>query len=230
MSTPFLRSALKALCAGEFVCPTRFPDEFEALEDPAGREHAEKWLDTLGYRLTRLNDDGAYFMAHSVATTEIRAQLREEMRTVRSRLQPVVSIMESIRKSQGREPRVHAGDTLRATEIAEMAMASSMLESQIMEMRDIPNTKPNDKLITRIQLMLDELEKGGYVHETNTTTGSYKITGKIDYLYQLIAYITAHAPQLADDTLKDQIERPDAQTNLNLSAGSAAGDDAGALA
>lgn len=221
MSTPFLRSALKALAAGEFVCQHRFRDEYEALEDPAGREHAEQWLDSIGYRLARLSDDGAYFMAHSVVTTEIRSQVRDELRSIRGRLYPVVGILESIRRSQGRDPRVHPGDILVPTDIAERARASSMLESQIMELRDVPYSRPGDSVHTRVKLMLDELEKHGYVHQTNTTTDAYEITGKVLYLYQLNAYITSNSPQLADEGGKDQIEQPDSQKNLALSEDSA---------
>ncbi|SOE34081.1 condensin complex protein MksE [Delftia acidovorans] len=218
MSTRYLSSALKALAAGEFICNLRYPDEFEALEDPAGRLGAEQWLQGIGYRLAQLGEDGAYFMAHAILTAELRAQLREEMRAVRSRLQPVVSIMEAIRKTQGRAPRVHAGDMLYVTEIAEAARASSMLETQIMEMREVSGLKATDKLVTRIQRMLEELEREGYVHETNPTAGGYRITGRIEYLYQLIDYISIHAPQLAEDGLKDQIEQPDAQTALGLAS------------
>lgn len=217
MSTPFLRSALKALAAGEYICNLRFRDEFDALEDPATRAVAEDWLGAIGYRLARLSEEGAYFMAHAVVTTEMRSQLRDEMRNVRGRLQPVVSIMELIRKSQGRDPHIHAGDILYVTEIAETVRASTMLESQIMEIREISGLKVTDKLITRIQQMLDELEKEGYVVESNAAAGGYQITGKIDYLYQLIGYLSAHAPQLADEGIQDQIEQPDAQTSLALS-------------
>lgn len=221
MSTPFLSSALKQLAAGEFICSLRYPDEYEALMDPQGHAQAEQWLHAIGYRLARLSDDGAFFMAHSLANNELRAQLREEMRTIRGKLQPVVSILETIRKTQGRDPRVHAGDMLYVTEIAEAARASAMLESQIMEMREVSGMKVTDKLVTRIQVMLNGLENEGYVRETNPTAGGYQITGKIDYLYQLISYITAHAPQLADDKLVDQIEQinqPDAQMRLDAAA------------
>lgn len=223
MKQHYLASALKQLAEGEFVCDFRFPDEFDALDNPEGRKQAEEWLQAIGYRLVRLSDDGAFFMAHSVATTDVRAQLREEMRNIRIRLHPVVSILETVRKTQARDPRVHAGDMLYVSQIAEAARASSMLENQIMEMREVSGVKVSDKLVTRVQLMLSILEREGYVRETNPTTGAYQITGKIDYLYQLIAYITAHAPQLADESFKDQIDQPDAQLRLDAATGAGGG-------
>ena len=223
MKQHYLASALKQLAEGEFVCDFRFPDEFDALDNPEGRKQAEEWLQAIGYRLVRLSDDGAFFMAHSVATTDVKAQLRDEMRNIRNRLHPVVSILETVRKTQARDPRVHAGDMLYVSQIAEAARASSMLENQIMEMREVSGVKVSDNLSTRVQNMLAILEREGYLRKTNPTTGAYQITGKIDYLYQLIAYITAHAPQLADESFKDQIDQPDAQLRLDAAAGAGGG-------
>jgi polyhydroxyalkanoate synthesis regulator phasin len=194
----FLTSAFKKLAQGEFICPQRFPDEYDALSNEQGQKAAEEWLAAIGYRLARLSDEGAFFMAHSTVTAEMRAQLREEMRVIRKELHPYIAILEAIRQSQGRDPRVHAGDMLYVSEIAEEARKSTMLENRIQEMRDISHAKLDDKTPQRIQRMLQELENAGYLDQTQEASGGYRITGKIDYLYQMIALITANAPQLAE--------------------------------
>ena len=74
-----IESALKHLAKGDFICSVHFPGEFEALEDPAGRKKASEWLQEIGYRLARLSDDGAFFMAYEIPTNEMRNRFREEM-------------------------------------------------------------------------------------------------------------------------------------------------------
>ena len=209
-----IASALKNLAAGEFICSHRFPDEYEALESPEGREQAEKWLQAIGHRLARLHEEGAFFMAHSVLTTDVRAQVREEMRSIRSKLQPAVGILETVRQSQGRDPHIHAGDVLFASEIAEAARKSSMLETRILEARELAGTRPDESTLVRVSKMLEKLREEGYVRLVNENQGGYEITGKIDYLYQLIAYITAHAPHLGDEKVVDQIDQTEAQMRL----------------
>lgn len=58
-----LKSALKLLAKGEFICPVRFDAEYEALESPEGHRKAQEWLQTIGYRLARLPDEGAFFIS-----------------------------------------------------------------------------------------------------------------------------------------------------------------------
>lgn len=213
-----IATTLKLLAAGEFICPQRYPDEFEVLETQDGSTAAEEWLHSIGYRLARLHDEGAYFMAHAIASTEVRNQIREEMRTVRTKLQPVVAILETIRQSQGREPRVHAGDMVFVSEVAEEARKSAMLESRIMEMREVSGTRHDESMLVKIGRMMERLRDDGYALLSNETSGGYQITGKVDYLYQLIAYISAHAPHLGDDKLVDQIDQTDAQLRLDTAS------------
>jgi hypothetical protein len=214
-------SALKRLAQGCVICTVRFPEEFEALQDPDGRKKAEEWLEAIGYRLARLHDEGAFFMAHAVATTEMRSRFREELKNVRSKLEPLVGFMETVRQAQGRNPQIHAGDIFWESEISEAVRNSSLLDRRLADMRDINNARITDSSIDRVRRMLAQLESEGYLVETNPTNKGYQVTGKIDYLYQLIAFIAENTPHLSEDAVNDQV---DAQIRLDGDA--AAGGDA----
>ena len=214
-----IKSALKLLGEGAFICQTRYPEEFEALQEPQGQEKAEQWLGDIGYRLSRLSDDGAFFMAHSIVTSEMRAKLREEMRNVRSKFQPVVGFLETLRQSQGRDPRIHAGEVIWGSEITEAVRTSSLLERRVMDMRDINGARPTDSVSERVNRMLASLESEGYLTQSDAAHRGYKITGKVDYLYQMISFMAANTPHLSDDEVVDQIEQ---QPRLNDAPGQAA--------
>lgn len=47
-----LKSALKLLAKGEFVCHVRFESEYEALATPEGQQQAQEWLSAVGYTFT----------------------------------------------------------------------------------------------------------------------------------------------------------------------------------
>ena len=164
--------ALRRLAEGCFVCAVHYPEEYAALQEADGRARAEAWLSAIGYRLARLDAEGAFFMAHAVVTAELRNRLRDELRTVRSRLEPVVGFMETLRQAQGRHPQIHAGDMLWESEISEAVRGSALLERRLLEMREI---------------------------------GGARVTGKIDYLYQLIGFIAENTTHLSDDAVTDQL-------------------------
>ena len=56
-------SVLKFLLAGEYICPIRYRNEYELLEDPQLQEETQTWLLAVNMRLARLGDEGAFFMA-----------------------------------------------------------------------------------------------------------------------------------------------------------------------
>ena len=210
MST--LETALKRLAEGRFVCEMRYPEEFAVLQEADSRRRADEWLAAIGYRLARLSEDGAFFMAHAVVTPGLRLRLRDELRTVRGKLEPVVGFMETLRQSQGRSPHIHAGDMLWESEISEAVRASPLLERRLLDMREIGGARVSDSAIDRVRRMLAHLQNEGYIVETNPTSKGYQVTGKIDYLYQLIGFIADNTAQLSDD---DVVDRIDTQARLD---------------
>ena len=127
-----LKSALKLLAKGEFVCKVRFESEYEALATHEGQQQAQEWLSAVGYRLARLHDEGAFFMAYDESpTTDTRARIREELKTVRHRLMPYVGFFNLLREAQGSDPQLHAGDVVWLTEICEAVRNSSALERRL---------------------------------------------------------------------------------------------------
>jgi len=197
--------ALRRLAEGCFVCAVHYPEEYAALQEADGRARAEAWLSAIGYRLARLDAEGAFFMAHAVVTAELRNRLRDELRTVRSRLEPVVGFMETLRQAQGRHPQIHAGDMLWESEISEAVRGSALLERRLLEMREIGGARVTDSAIDRVRRMLAQLQNDGYLVETNPTNKGYRVTGKIDYLYQLIGFIAENTTHLSDDAVTDQL-------------------------
>ncbi|VTU45493.1 hypothetical protein SRS16P2_00175 (plasmid) [Variovorax sp. SRS16] len=223
-----LESALKRLAEGRFVCATRYPDEYDALSDPAGQRKAEEWLSMIGYRLARLSDEGAFFMAHAVVTTELRTRVRAEMKNVRGKLEPMVKFLETIRRTQGRNPHVHAGDMLWGTEISEVARSSARLEHRVTSMHEISGARVGDSVPLRVERMLDQMVAEGYLVASHPQTQGYTVTGKIDYLYQLIDFIAANTSHLSDEDVVDQL---DPQARIDQPPGAyASNSDAGDVA
>jgi hypothetical protein len=127
-------------------------------------------------------------------------------------LEPVVGFMETLRQSQGRSPHIHAGDMLWESEISEAVRASPLLERRLLDMREIGGARVSDSAIDRVRRMLAHLQGEGYIVETNPTSKGYQVTGKIDYLYQLIGFIADNTAQLSDE---DVVDRIDTQARLD---------------
>jgi hypothetical protein len=206
-----IESALKRLAEGVFVCPVAYPDEYAALDSPEGNQKAQEWLDAIGYRLARLTEDGAFFMAHAIVTTDVRARIREEMRNIRDRLEPAAGFLETLRQAQGRNPQLQPGDVFWESEISEAVRSNAMLERRLNDMRDIHGARTGESAIDRVKRILSLLEEDGYLVETNPNHKAYKVTGKVAYLTQMLAFMAENTPHLADSSVIDQME---AQTDM----------------
>ena len=217
-----IESALKHLAKGDFVCAVHFPEEYDALQEPDGRKKATEWLQAIGYRLARLSDEGAFFMAHEIPTLDMRNRFRDELKTIRSRLEPYVGFMETLRQAQGRNPQIHAGDVVWLTEISEAVRASALLDRRLADMRELADARVADggATIHRVQRMFTLLENEGYLIETNATSKGYTFTGKVEYLYQHIAFIAENTPHLSDSEVIDQL---DTQQRLDITGPVAGG-------
>ena len=112
-----------------------------------------------------------------------------------------------MREAQGSDPLLRAGDVVWLTNISEAVRNSSALERRITDMRDLFDGRANGSNATvfRVQKMFKILEDHGYLKQTNEVSKGYTFTGKVDYLNQLIAFITVNVPHVSDEQVVDQI-------------------------
>lgn len=162
------------------------------------QQQAQEWLSAVGYRLARLHDEGAFFMAYDESpTNDTRTRIREELKTVRHRLVPYVGFFNLLREAQGSDPQLHAGDVVWLTEISEAVRNSSALERRLADMRELADNRVTDSTATvsRVQKMFKILEEAGYLQQTNEVSKGYTFTGKVDY--QWLAGFLKGRPSLA---------------------------------
>ncbi|WP_288251606.1 hypothetical protein [uncultured Hydrogenophaga sp.] len=201
-----LETALKQLAAGEFVCSVRFPDEFALLSSEEGRQKAEQWLSAIGYRLVQLGEEGAFFMAYAILDVDAKSKVREELKTLRDRLTPAVMFLETLRQAQYRAAQLQPGDEVIHSEVLERVRTNALLDRRIAEMKDVYGSRATESTSDRLTKILDLLEQDGYLTLTSSSFKVYRVTGKISYLYQLLAFMAENLPEMADGEMSDQMD------------------------
>lgn len=216
-------TALKRLTEGEFVCKIRYPDEYEALDTPEGRERANAWLGEVGYRLCQLEEGGAFFMGYATLDQDAKVAVRQNMLALRDMLWPTVRYLETVRRALGSGERLEPGQDIALSTLAEAVKDSPALDRRLQQMKDVYNSRTGEASIDRLSRILELLEKDGYLHLANPSHSVYLVTGKIKYLYQLLAIMEEHTPQMAESA------EPGADDQMDL-AGAATGGEEGAEA
>lgn len=205
---PKLDLALRLLAQGAFVCPHRYADAFDALNAPGGREAAGTWLEAIGYKLCQLEEGAAFFMGYGQLDVDSRKDVREVMRNLRSRLDPVVRYLETIRQAQAGSATLQPGDPISQSSVVEAVRNSVVLERRLDAMKDVHGTRTDEKAVDRIDRILRLLKDAGYLHLGDENLRVYTVTGKITYFYQLMQFIGTHMPVInepgVDDALDDR--------------------------
>jgi hypothetical protein len=212
---------LKLLLAGEYICPVRYRMEFELLGDTSEREEVDAWLLSLGMRLARLGDEGAFFLAHDHIGQREITQVKNELLKFRDEYGPAVLLLDFIRQADAGRVQLSPGEYIVLYQLEAAVSQSSMLETQLKGLLGvITNAAMRNTNHENLRRLLDHLARDGYMVLANKDTGAYQVTGKIEQLYAVLQFLDES--KVVPDTEVD--DREEVQEDLVDSAN--AGDGA----
>ena len=181
---------LKLLLAGEYICSVRYRAEFDLLGDTAEREAVDAWLLSLGMRLARLGDEGAFFLAHDHIGQKEITQVKNELLKFRDEYGPAVLLLDFIRQADAGRVQLSPGEYIVLYQLDAAVSQSSMLETQLKGLLGvITNAAMRNTNHENLRRLLDHLARDGYVVLANKDTGAYQVTGKIEQLYAVLQFL-----------------------------------------
>lgn len=202
---------LKLLLAGEYICPVRYRMEFELLGDTSEREEVDAWLRSLGMRLARLGDEGAFFLAHDHIGQKEITQVKNELLKFRDEYGPAVLLLDFIRQADAGRVQLSPGEYIVLFQLDAAVSQSSMLETQLKGLLSvITNAAMRNTNHENLRRLLDHLARDGYVVLANKDTGAYQVTGKIEQLYAVLQFLDEN--KVVPDTEVD--DREEVQVDL----------------
>jgi len=198
---------LKLLMAGEYICPVRYPNEYGALESESARDEVDAWLLHLNMRLARVGDDGAWFMSHSAITDRAITFVKGELLKFRDEYGPAVLMLDFIRQAKAENAQCVPGERIQLVELEMLVNGSTTLSAQLRSLVDVIHSggaRLSDR--ENLRRLMDHLAKDGYTMLIDKGTDAYQVTGKVEQLYCVLAY-------LDDNKLIDESD-PDDQLDL----------------
>lgn len=200
---------LKLLLAGEYICPIRYLNEYELLEDPQEQEETPSWLLAVNMRLARLGDEGAFFMAPDVIGASDVTRIRTELKEFRDNYGPAVLLLDFIRQSDVGGKLLVPGEYVVLHELERAVSQSSVLETQLKGLVNvITSAAMRNSNHENLRRLLDHLQRDGYVILANKENSAYQVTGKIDQLYAVLQFLDESkvVPDQEIDDLEDALQ------------------------
>lgn len=203
-------NALQLLLAGEYLCPVRYPDEFNAINGSVDEaERVNAWLAPIGMRLARIGADGAFFMTPAAYTDKITTRIKGELREFRDTYGPAVRMLDFIRQVRAENALCSPGERLQLADLETTITGRETLSTQLRSLIDIihnGNARVSDR--ENLERLMEHLERDGYVLLVDKSSGTYQVTGKIEQLYAALTFLDENKA-IEEDLANDQLDLGD---------------------
>jgi hypothetical protein len=181
---------LERLLAGQFVCAESDEEGFRQLQDDSLRNSINDYLRPLNRRLASNPDASVWFLAWQELTAEAREQLSSQLAQTWSSLLPLLEWMQLVQEALGRDAVLTAGDILKPAEFVLRSEDNHSLRERLNRLAaDRFFNSQSEDLGNQVKQIFRRLKEQGYLVQPHADRQYYRVTGKIDYLLDLVRFI-----------------------------------------
>src|SRR5476651_431339 len=195
------------LLGGDFICETSDPVVFRNLtENDAARETLDKWLRAVDRRLARTSGGSAFYATWSDSSQADPQTVRAQMEAIVKKNPVIWRFLEVIQAASvgGVEIGLSAGDRVELAPLAHAVSANESLRIRLSRASSALNATAAGTDIEMLRRACEFLEKGGFLVSRDKGRSLWFISGKIEWLHDLTAFIKEHAPADAFPQDKDE--------------------------
>ncbi len=181
---------LEQLLAGGFVCAISDSHNHERLQDEAVRTRLDQYLRPLNRRLASSADGSVWYLAWLELDQTLRDELSQQLRETLDSLMPMLGLMQLVQDTTGSDRVISAGDVLNRHDIASRIENNPSLRQQL---QLLCNTRlfqsQSEDVAGQLKLVFERLRQLGYLLQPHKDRLHFIVTGKIDYLLELVRFI-----------------------------------------
>lgn len=193
---------LRRLISGQFVCGITAADAFAELSDPDRRKEVDAYLRQMGLRIASTPDATAFYVANVEWDDAARREAKAAFALVKNELRFVVNLLQTLMGMSGTDMLLTPGFVLRKNKLADVAASNPIWRD---ELRALASTLRGNSADSGNSVLLGKLlgkmVELGYMQLANAQDEIYRVTGKIDWFHQVVAFVVEHEqiPDVEDD-------------------------------
>lgn len=192
---------LERLLAGDFICQVSDEDAFRHLSNEQTQQEINHYLRPLNRRLVANDDNSVFFLGYHELTKEAREQLSSQFALTVQSLLPLLEWLQLVQETLGRDSALTAGDTIKLQEFILRTEDNQSLRQRLNQLAsDRFFNSQSEQLDNQIKLIFRRLKEHGYLLQPHQDRQYYIVTGKIDYLIDVIRFIRDEEHLPVDDT------------------------------
>lgn len=200
---------IHALLAGQFICEFRHPALYEFLQGEEQRVHVTQWVEAIGYRLSRLGEQGAYFLSSGNIDADRRIGIRKQFKDIKSEQWPRMQFLMTVQHALENDLFLTPGSLIELPNLVDRISSSPKLTDDFRTVLPyLIGARVSTSLHDNLKRTLDGMCSDGYLAMRNVEREIYMVTGKIDYLHQVIEFLLDNEPSViqAEATTQPELE------------------------
>ncbi|EHR41245.1 MAG: hypothetical protein PHE38_15375 [Alishewanella agri] len=192
---------LERLLAGDFICRITDEDAYRHLSLEQTQQDINHYLRPLNRRLVSNDDQSVYFLGYYELSKEAREQLSQQFAQTVQSLLPLLEWLQLVQETLGRDSALTAGDTIKLQEFVLRTEDNQSLRQRLNTLAsDRFFNSQSEQLDSQVKLIFRRLKEHGYLLQPHADRQYYIVTGKIDYLIDVIRFIRDEEHLPVEDT------------------------------
>ena len=192
---------LERLLAGDFICRITDEDAYRHLSNEQTQQDINHYLRPLNRRLVSNDDQSVYFLGYDELSKEAREQLSQQFAQTVQSLLPLLEWLQLVQETLGRDSALTAGDTIKLQEFVLRTEDNQSLRQRLNTLAsDRFFNSQSEQLDSQVKLIFRRLKEHGYLLQPHADRQYYIVTGKIDYLIDVIRFIRDEEHLPVEDT------------------------------
>ncbi|MGO2009506.1 condensin complex protein MksE [Vreelandella alkaliphila] len=181
---------LERLLAGEFVCAISDDNAFRHLTNEETRDAIDDYLRPLNRRLASNDEGSVYFLAWRQLNEAAREQLSRQLNDTVNSLLPLLEWLQLVQEALGRDTLAAPGDVLKPAEFSAKCEDNQSLRERLERLAtDSFFGSQSDQLDAQVKQLFKRLKEHGYLLQPHAERQVFVVTGKIDYLIEVVRFI-----------------------------------------
>ena len=181
---------LEKLLSGLFICEITDEDSFRFLKVSSNREAISQQLNVLNRQLSNAADEQVYYASYQIIGDSEREKLTKQFEDVSNHLLPLIEWLLLVQEALNKDLSLSQGMNLRLNELQTVIEDTPAYAEQLNKIsRYAMFGSKAAELDAQLKLIFKRLVELGYLIKPNQDKQIYTVTGKIDYLFDVLKFI-----------------------------------------
>ena len=189
----------------EFICPYTDEAMYRYLESDQGFDSINSALAPFQRKVCSLESGSAFYIDTLDNTSASdNNQRRKQFEKIRDELQPFVEFLVYFSRVKPSAGILTAGQTIRFSEVLTLVTDNDLNAKHLSQLLSFKMFKTSKQTISeQLQVIFDRLVKEGLLVPKNKSEMLYQVTGKSDYVQQVMQFIIDRENIVIDDAKDD---------------------------